>query len=172
MAKKAQRTQFSEGGGRAFPGISGHFLWFIWSSYGLKNILGGVVKKNSDRTHLSPHPNYDFGLKVEERASVKLVTIKISHCYNVYRKGCNSYKQCVVSILLQHVFVVTILLQHIILVTMRIGCNNVKIKYLLLQRLRNVVTQIFVATMNGICCNWQIFGRDLFDIYLVGGHSS
>ena len=48
---------------------------------------------------------------------------------------------------------------------MRIGCNNVKIKYLLLQRLINVVTQIFVATMNGICCNWQIFGRDLFDIY-------
>lgn len=47
---------------------------------------------------------------------------------------------------------------------MRIGCNNVKIKYLLLQRLRNVVTQIFVATMNGICCNWQIFGRDLFII--------
>ena len=43
---------------------------------------------------------------------------------------------------------------------MRIGCNNVKIKYLLLQRLINVVTQIFVATMNGICCNWQIFGRD------------
>ena len=53
------------------------------------------------------------------------------------------------SILLQHVFVVTILLQHIILVTMRIGCNNVKIKYLLLQQLRNVVTQIFVATMHG-----------------------
>ena len=48
---------------------------------------------------------------------------------------------------------------------MRIGCNNVKIKYLLLQRLINVVTQIFVATMNGICCNWQIFGPDLFDIY-------
>ena len=96
------------------------------------------------------------------RASGKLVTIKISHCYKVYRKGCNSYKQCVVSILLQHVSVVTILLQHIILVTMRIGCNNVKIKYLLLQRLRNVVTQIFVATMNGICCNWQIFGPDLF----------
>ena len=82
-------------------------------------------------------------------ASGKLVTIKISHCYNVYRKGCNSYKQCVVSILLQHIFVVTILLQHIILVTMRIGCNNVKIKYLLLQRLINVVTQIFVATMHG-----------------------
>ena len=90
------------------------------------------------------------------RASGKLVTIKISHCYKVYRKGCNSYKQCVVSILLQHVSVVTILLQHIILVTMRIGCNNVKIKYLLLQRLINVVTQIFVATMNGICCKWQI----------------
>ena len=102
-------------------------------------------------------------------ASGKLVTIKISHCYKVYRKGCNSYKQCVVSILLQHVFVVTILLQHIILVTMRIGCNNVKIKYLLLQRLINVVTQIFVATMNGICCNWQIFGPDLFDIYRGGG---
>ena len=101
-------------------------------------------------------------------ASVKLVTIKISHCYNVYRKGCNSYKQCVVSILLQHVFVVTILLQHIILVTMRIGCNNVKIKYLLLQRLRIVVTQILVATMNGICYNWQIFGRDLFDMNLWG----
>ena len=105
-----------------------------------------------------------------QRASVKLVTIKISHCYNVYRKGCNSYKQCVVSILLQHVFVVTILLQHIILVTMRIGCNNVKIKYLLLQRLRIVVTQILVATMNGICYNWQIFGRDLFDIYRGSVH--
>ena len=102
------------------------------------------------------------------RASGKLVTIKISHCYKVYRKGCNSYKQCVVSILLQHVSVVTILLQHIILVTMRIGCNNVKIKYLLLQRLRIVVTQILVATMNGICYNWQIFGRDLFDMNLWG----
>ena len=51
---------------------------------------------------------------------------------------------------------------------MRIGCNNVKIKYLLLQRLRIVVTQILVATMNGICYNWQIFGRDLFD-ESVGG---
>ena len=27
-------------------------------------------------------------------------------------------------------------------------CNNVKIKYLLLKRLRNVVTHIFVVTMN------------------------
>ena len=45
----------------AFPGISGHFLWFIWSSYGLKNILWGVVKKNSDRTHLSPHPISELG---------------------------------------------------------------------------------------------------------------
>ena len=37
---------------------------------------------------------------------------------------------------------------------MQIGCNNVKIKYLLLQRLqllRNVVTQILVAAINGIC---------------------
>ena len=86
--------------------------------------------------------------------SGKLVTIKISHCYNVLRRGCNSYKQYVVSILLQHVFIVTILLQHISLVTMQIGCNNVKIKYLLLQRLqllRNVVTQILVAAINGIC---------------------
>ena len=82
--------------------------------------------------------------------SGKLVTIKISHCYNVLRRGCNSYKQYVVSILLQHVFIVTILLQHISLVTMQIGCNNVKIKYLLLQRLqllRNVVTQILVAAI-------------------------
>ena len=82
-------------------------------------------------------------------ASVKLVTIKISHCYNVHRRGCNSYKKYVVSILLQYVFVVTISL-----VTMQIGCNNVKIKYLLLQRLqllRNVVTQILVAAINGIC---------------------
>ena len=89
-----------------------------------------------------------------QRGSGKLVTIKISHCYNVLRRGCNSYKQYVVSILLQHVFIVTILLQHISLVTMQIGCNNVKIKYLLLQRLqllRNVVTQILVAAINGIC---------------------
>ena len=89
-----------------------------------------------------------------DRDSGKLVTIKISHCYNVLRRGCNSYKQYVVSILLQHVFIVTILLQHISLVTMQIGCNNVKIKYLLLQRLqllRNVVTQILVAAINGIC---------------------
>ena len=85
------------------------------------------------------------------RASVKLVTIKISLCYNIHQTGCNSYKQYVVSMLLQHLFVVTILLQHISLVTMQIGCNNLKIKYLLLQRLRNVVTQILVATMNGIC---------------------
>ena len=37
---------------------------------------------------------------------------------------------------------------------MQKGCNNVKIKYLLLQRLqllRNVVTQILVAAINGIC---------------------
>ena len=90
----------------------------------------------------------------ETWAGIKLVTIKISHCYNVLRRGCNSYKQYVVSILLQHVFIVTILLQHISLVTMQIGCNNVKIKYLLLQRLqllRNVVTQILVAAINGIC---------------------
>ena len=40
---------------------------------------------------------------------------------------------------------------------MRIGCNNVKIKYLLLQRLRIVVTQILVATMNGICYNFFSF---------------
>ena len=53
---------------------------------------------------------------------------------------------------------------------MRIGCNNVKIKYLLLQRLRNVVTQIFVVTMNEICCNWQIFGQDKFFINLGGGY--
>ena len=73
---------------------------------------------------------------------------------NFLRRGCNSYKQYVVSILLQHVFIVTILLQHISLVTMQIGCNNVKIKHLLLQRLqllRNVVTQILVAAINGIC---------------------
>ena len=114
------------------------------------------------------HISSPNGPRLALGASVKLVTIKISHCYNVYRKGCNSYKQCVVSILLQHVFVVTILLQHIILVTMRIGCNNMKIKYLLLQRLRIVVTQILVATMNGICYNWQIFGRDLFDMNLWG----
>ena len=37
---------------------------------------------------------------------------------------------------------------------MQIGCNNEKIKHLLLQRLqllRNVVTQILVAAINGIC---------------------
>ena len=34
---------------------------------------------------------------------------------------------------------------------MQIGCNNVKIKYLLLQRLRNFATQILVAAINGIC---------------------
>ena len=94
--------------------------------------------------------------------------LEINSCEKGWYKACNNqnipllqcYKQCVVTILLQHVFVVTILLQHIIVVTMQIGCNNVKIKYLLLQRLRNVVTQIFVVTMNEICCNWQIFGQD------------
>ena len=75
--------------------------------------------------------------------SGKLVTIKISHCYNVLRRGCNSYKQYVVSILLQHVFIVTILLQHISLVTMQIGCNNVKIKHLLLQRLLRAYLEQF-----------------------------
>ena len=97
-------------------------------------------------------------LRCSSGASGKLVTIKISHCYNVLRRGCNSYKQYVVSILLQHVFIVTILLQHISLVTMQIGCNNVKIKYLLLQQLRNVEKTKLVATMKGICYNWQIFG--------------
>ena len=58
--------------------------------------------------------------------SPKLVTIKISHCYEVYRKGCNSYKLFHVTILLQHLFVVTILLQQINVVTIllhRIACN-------------------------------------------------
>ena len=105
-------------------------------------------KKSGHKTAFLRDTNSD------QRANGKLVTIKISHCYNVLRRGCNSYKQYVVSILLQHVFIVTILLQHISLVTMQKGCNNVKIKYLLLQRLqrlRNVVTQILVAATNGIC---------------------
>ena len=71
-------------------------------------------------------------------ASPKLVTIKISHCYKVYQKGCNSYKQCVVTILLHRLFVVRILLSQINVVTIQISCNNfvkrcnnVKLIYLL-----------------------------------------
>ena len=71
-----------------------------------------------------------------------------------------------VAIILLHVFVVIILLQHIIVVSVRIGCNNEKIKYFLLQRLRDVVTQIFVVTMNGVSCKCQIFG------WLGGGGGS
>ena len=96
MAKKAQRTRFSEGGGRAFPGISGHFLWFIWSSYGLKNILGGVVKKNSDRTHLSPHPNSSqhllLGLVFDRLSSGQ--TNENIDCHNLERSCNTSMSTC------------------------------------------------------------------------------
>ena len=76
--------------------------------------------------------NSRFG-RTELWPSPKLVTIKKSHCYKVYRKGFNSYKLFDVRILLQRLFVVTILLQQINVVTIRIGCNNVTFKYLLLQ---------------------------------------
>ena len=91
--------------------------------------------------------------------SPKLVTMRcnrrnneISHCYNVYRIRCNSYKLFDVTILLQPLFVVTILLHQLNVVTIWKGCNtfvkrcnNVEFKYLLLQWLRNVVT-------TNICC--------------------
>ena len=44
----------------------------------------------------------DVGDNTSDRPSPKLVTIKISHCYKVYRKGCNRYKLFDVIILLQH----------------------------------------------------------------------
>ena len=54
--KKALRPKFSTGGGRVFFGVNGHFLWFRWPSYGHKKTMGMVVKKNFDRTQLSPYP--------------------------------------------------------------------------------------------------------------------
>ena len=95
-----------------------------------------------------------ISLALPFRGGIKLVTMRcnrrnneISHCYNLERIRCNSYKLFYATILLQHLIVVTILLHRINDVTIRIGCNssvkhcnNVKFKYLLLQRLRNVVT--------------------------------
>ena len=77
--KKARRTQFSEGGGRAFPGISDHFFWFVWSSYGLKNIMRDIVKKNSDRTHLSPYPTAEFTLTHCQRISFPIINYQANH---------------------------------------------------------------------------------------------
>ena len=54
--KKAFWPKFSTVGGRVFFGVNGHFLWFIWPSYGHKKTMGMVVKKIFDRTHLSPYP--------------------------------------------------------------------------------------------------------------------
>ena len=54
--KKAFWPKFSTVGGRVFFGVNGHFLWFIWPSYGHKKTMGMVVKKNFDRTQLSPYP--------------------------------------------------------------------------------------------------------------------
>ena len=47
--RKDKKIQKNAWYGKAFPGISDHFLWFVWSSCGLKNIMRDIVKKkNSD----------------------------------------------------------------------------------------------------------------------------
>ena len=98
---------------------------------------------------------------------IKLVTMRcnrrnneISHCYNLERIRCNSYKLFYATILLQHLIVVTILLHRINDVTIWIGCNsfvkcckNVKFKYLLLQSPRNIVTQISLGFQKGFIIN-------------------
>ena len=87
--KEAPRPWFSEGGGRAFPSIPDHFFWFGWSSYGLRNIIGGVVKKNSDRTPLSPHPkDFSIGLiwyyKFGQFEQYHRARIRKDMCWSMY----------------------------------------------------------------------------------------
>merc|ERR550519_2318065 len=58
----------------------------------LKNRGNALMQEEKDRKKVNALPSLKEELlgRVDRWASVKLVTIEISHCYNVYRKGCNN----------------------------------------------------------------------------------
>ena len=45
ITELAPRTKFSTGGGRAFFGVNGQFLWLRWPSYRHGKTMGMVAKK-------------------------------------------------------------------------------------------------------------------------------